>query len=157
MRVMSMSRLGRGPAVTLAVVLLSAGVAGCDSDSAETGASIEHQQQLSTGILELADAGEERRLSALTDFEWDAVYAYYEGASADEIATDVGSELEMNDRYYSAGCLLVFVDDDEVVRAISAPELVSWDGSNRFTADVRLVPSRPGKSSGLRLEESSKE
>lgn len=81
------------------------------------------------------------------------MYVYYEGASADDIAGDVGTELEMNDCYESAGCLMVFVGGDDVVRAISAPELVSWDGSNRFTADVRLVPSRAGKSSGLSLQE----
>lgn len=143
----------RAFALMLAAGLLAASAVGCDADSAEPGPSIEHDEHLSTAILDLADAGEARRLSALTDFAWDAVYVYYEGAPADEIARDVGADLAMNDRYYSAGCLMVFVDDDDVVRAISAPELVTWDGSNRFTAGVRLVPTRPGKSSSLSLEE----
>lgn len=89
----------------------------------------------------------------VTDFDWDSVYVYYEGARADEIADDVGARLDMNDYYGSAGCLMVFVHDDDVVRAISGPELVSWDGSNRFGDSARLIPTRPGKSSGLRLTE----
>lgn len=99
---------------------------GCDSGSSEPGQPLEHDDRLFTAILDLAEAGKSQRLAALTEFAWDEVYVYYEGASADDIAGDVGTELEMNDYYESAGRLMVFVGGDDVVRAISAPELVSW-------------------------------
>lgn len=81
------------------------------------------------------------------------MYVYFEGASTEDITRDVGSELKMNDYYYSAGCLMVFVSGGEVVRALTMPEVLGWDGENRFSAEVKLVPGRPGQLSGLQLVE----
>lgn len=153
MRLMSVGRLGHILAAVLAATLLAASTSGCDSGDAEDARTIEYDEQLFESILELARAGEAGRLSDFTEFDWDSVYVYYEGASADDIARDVGSELDMGKYYSSAGCLMVFVHDDEVVRAISGPELIGWDGANRFTADVRLEPGRQGRPSGLLLQE----
>lgn len=118
--------------------------------SGSGGSSVEYDEQLSATIVGMSKRDESRRLAALTHFAWDKVYVYSEGASADQIAQDVGADV-LTDKYYrTAGNLLVFVRDGEVLRAISVvPDLLKWNGSNSFGRDVELTPAHPGGSSGL--------
>jgi len=58
-------------------------------------------------------------LAALTPFVWDTVYLYREGATADEINTDVGAEvLRPGTRLMITGVLAVFVKDGKAVKAL---------------------------------------
>ena len=72
---------------------------------------------LADAVREAARTGEPVRLAAVTDFEWDRVYAFPPYWGSDEISDslefDWDGESKDNDGYG----LLVFVEDGEVVHA----------------------------------------
>jgi len=121
--------------VVLAILLL----AGCT----RLGGSLEvtDDEGLQSGLLNLSQTGGTGRLADLTDFEWDTVYVFAEGAAAEDIETLVGRSVLSDDFYYEAGNLLVFVRDGEPVRAVSVvPEVLVTGGQARWGADVALQP-----------------
>lgn len=165
---MSLTKLVRGVLLPVPVLALCVSLASCTSDPEPAGDTdsgfgspsiVVYDEEMSKSIRTLGPRGETRRLSSLTSFEWDAVYVYFEGTSAGAIEGQVGiNVLGKSDYYYSASCLLVFARNGEVERAISvSPDLFFFEGSNKFSSKVRMVPMKPGKRTGLRLEDPSRQ
>jgi hypothetical protein len=106
---------------------------------------------LSDGLRALSEMGAAGTLRSMTDFEWDAVHVFDEGATAAQIEAAAGAPVLRDRRYYDAGNLLVFTLGDEIVRAVSVvPDLLrvdhpTWDGA------VRLEPIGDSTPAILRL------
>ncbi|UYM07186.1 hypothetical protein [Solicola gregarius] len=136
-------------AVTTGCGSKSDGENGGDVNSS-SGSAVEYDERLSATIVGMSKRGETRELARLTNFTWDNVYVYSEGASAEKIADDVGSAVLSEKYYYTAGNLLVFVRDGEVLRAISvAPDLLTWNGTNAFSPAAEITPAHPNGPPGL--------
>lgn len=153
--------------IALAAAVLTAWVVmtGCGSESGSGessggdvtgsgGSAVEHDEELASTVVAMSKQGETRQLSELTDFEWDKVYLYSEGAHAKDVAEDVGSDVLSDEYYYDAGNLLVFTRDGELERAVSVvPDLLTWDGANGFGPKVTLTPAHAGENRLLRVQE----
>ena len=108
---------------------------------------------LTDGIRLLAETGARGSLTDLTDFEWDAVHVFAEGARRDEIEAAAGSPVVRDRRYYDAGNLLVFTNGDDVVKAVSIlPDLLVFEQPT-WSARVRLEPVGDDVPALLRLVE----
>jgi hypothetical protein len=103
--------------------------------------SVEYDEHLSQRLRELSAEAGTARLSDLTDFEWDVVHVFFEGATAEEVERVVGVPVLSDKRYYTAGNLLVFVADGEVVAARSVvPDLLAAGGEFTFDNTTILEP-----------------
>ena len=109
-------------AAVLAVALLAA--AGC-TDKEPTGSeTVPTAADLYDKISALRDTKQTAPLKSLTDFSWDGVFCYYEGAPTDEINSAVGGEVEEPGRRLAVtGALAVFVEDGKPVRKARIPEI----------------------------------
>ena len=119
------------------------------------GVSVEHDDEVVTGIRELSAEGGSARLAELTgDREWDTVHVFVEGARASEIEDLVGEPILKGERYYDAGNLLVFVQDGDPVAAVSVvPDLLVTGGQSTWGPETRLEPATPTQPAALRLVE----
>jgi hypothetical protein len=81
-------------------------------------------KDLDAKIADLRASGGSAPLASLTSFPWQEVFCYYEGASADEINSEVGATvLEPGTRLMVSGALAVFTKDGKPVKALVIPEL----------------------------------
>jgi hypothetical protein len=118
-----------------------------------TDGSVTGDRRLGDGRRALSEMGASGALRTLTDFDWDAVHVFDEGATAAQIEAAVGAPVIRDRRYYDAGNLLVFTLAGEVVRAVSVvPDVLrvdrpTWDGA------VRLEPLGHATPAILRLVE----
>ncbi len=123
-------------------VVAALGVA-CRDDQ---GVTVTTDVALAARLRTLAISGSAVPLSDLTDFDWDTVHVFGEGATSAEIEAVVGAPVIRGSRYLDAGQLLVFELDQDVVRALSVvPDLLAFDRRS-WSAGVRLEPEggRPG-------------
>jgi hypothetical protein len=121
--------------VGIAVVLSVLGAA-CRDDRRAVGVTTD--DALADGLRALAGSGGTAELHALTDFGWDTVHVFGEGATRGEIESAVGEPVIRGSRYLDAGQLLVFERDGDVVRAVSVvPDLLSFDRPT-WSSSVRL-------------------
>ncbi len=124
------------------------------NDDSGSGPSVQADPALAQALRDLSVQGESARLADLTDFEWDTVHVFFEGATKESVQQDVGTAVLTSDRYYDAGNLLVFVCEGSVERAVSVvPDLLATRGTNRFSSDVRLTPHGSGTPSLLLLRD----
>lgn len=123
----------------LLVGLLIAAPSGCGNI---VGMDIAQDGRLHDRLRELSSSGGSATLSDLTDFEWDTVYVFGEGARAEKINDSVGTTvLARQGHYYSAGNLLVFSSRGEVVYAADVvPDLLVTGGKTEWGAHTRLEP-----------------
>lgn len=113
---------------------------------------IEYDEQLSQHLRDLSGRGGSAKLADLTDFTWDTVHVFSEGATASEVEQAVGEPVLDGNRYYDAGNLLVFVDDGQVVAARSVlPDLLVTGGQMTWDADTVLEPRGENRPSALHL------
>lgn len=106
----------------LAVAVLLLAVAGCSVF--ESGRDSVPAADLFDKVLELKQSGRSAPLASLTDFSWDGVYCYNEGAENDRINSDAGGRVEEPGRRLAvSGALAVFVKDGRPVRKAVIPEL----------------------------------
>jgi hypothetical protein len=138
----------RGRAVLAVVVATALGAACVDGPPTTTGSersmtnevSITIDRPLSDGLRALSEMGATGTLRALTDFDWDAVHVFGEGATAEQVEAAAGAPVLRDRRYYDAGNLFVFTLDGAVVRAVSVvPDLLRVDHPS-WGAAVRLEP-----------------
>jgi hypothetical protein len=121
-------------AIVLVAVLATA-VAACGSGSQYW--KQDADAALNARILDLRGDGTSVPLRSLTDFEWDAVFLYEEGASNDGINADVGTVMFRPGGYMMIeDALAVFTLKGSPVRALILPPLVFRAG--RHPADVVL-------------------
>ena len=86
-------------------------------------------KDLDAKLADLRTTGGSAPLRMLTSFDWDAVYCFYEGATADEVNGAVGDTvLEPGSRLMVSGALAVFAKGGTVVRPIVIPELTFTPG-----------------------------
>lgn len=112
--------------ILLATALLPVLVA-CEKESQPM--TPQSDKDLDGKLAELRDSGGAAPLRALTSFDWDAVYCYYEGATADEVNSAVGATvLKPGSRLMVSGALAVFTKDGTVARALVIPELTFTPG-----------------------------
>jgi hypothetical protein len=119
---------------------------------------IAQKGQLHDRLRELSASGGSAALADLTDFTWDKVYIFSEGARAEDINNRVGATvLSTPGRYYSAGNLLVFSLHDKVVYAADVvPDILVTGGRTEWGADTRLEPRGSRTPVVLRLVEPSR-
>jgi|GEM_PF-4797727 hypothetical protein len=111
----------------LAALVVLPVVAACEEEGQPM--ALRSDKDLDAGIAELRDTGGSAPLRTLTSFDWDAVYCYYEGATADEVNGAVGTTvLKPGSRLMVSGALAVFTRGGEVVRALVIPELTFTPG-----------------------------
>jgi predicted small lipoprotein YifL len=73
----------------LTMLALAASVAACNRKGEEY-LDIGADEQLNARILQLQQTKTSAPLKDLTDFEWDAVFTYYEGVNPKRINSDIG-------------------------------------------------------------------
>ncbi|MDQ4020703.1 MAG: hypothetical protein M3257_03530 [Actinomycetota bacterium] len=92
--------------------------------------------------------------SQSTDFEWDTVYVFGAGTRAEKINDSVGATvLSRQDRYYSAGNLLVFASGGDVYAADVVPDTLVTGGQTQWGTGTRLEPRGNRTPAALRLVE----
>ncbi|MGI5146076.1 hypothetical protein ACQEVC_06695 [Plantactinospora sp. CA-294935] len=113
--------------VAAMVLLPVSAVAGCAKESRTM--TPQFDEDLDAKFAELRASGGSAPLRTLTSFDWDAVYCYYEGATASEVNGDVGAAvLEPGSRLMVSGALAVFTNGGGVVKALVIPELTFTPG-----------------------------
>lgn len=123
--------------VVLALLVVGLGAVACGGPSLR----VERGQDLRAALAAWSERGDGGRLADVTDFAWDAVHVFSEGASAEAVQAAVGEPVLADEFYFDAGNLLVFSDDGEVARAVSVvPELLVTGGQPEWTSAVRLEP-----------------
>lgn len=86
-------------------------------------------EELSAKVLQIKVHGGSAALASLTAFEWDTVYCFQEGATAEEINGEVGQTVvEPGGRFTNPATLAIFAKDGKVVKALLLPELVFTRG-----------------------------
>lgn len=139
----------RGAVLVILLLVLSAG---CSKLAGSM--EIANDENLQSGLLDLSATGGAGRLADLTDFEWDTVYVFSEGAAAADIEAAVGQPVIDDEFYYEAGNLLIFVRGGEPVRAVSVlPDVLVTGGQARWSADVSLQPRGDTRPASLILVE----
>lgn len=101
----------------LCAVLVCAVLAGCGPG--RPGVELSFDTPVEARLDALADRGESARLRDLTDFSWDEVHLFHEGASRDDIEEIVGSPVIRDTYHHSSAVLLVFEENGEVVQAVA--------------------------------------
>ncbi|MEO3925399.1 hypothetical protein ABGB07_16240 [Micromonosporaceae bacterium B7E4] len=113
--------------LVVALALPVSALAGCAKESRTM--TPQFDEDLDAKFAELRASGGSAPLRTLTSFDWDAVYCYYEGATASEVNGDVGAAvLEPGSRLMVSGALAVFTNGGEVVKALVIPELTFTPG-----------------------------
>jgi hypothetical protein len=124
-------------AILLAAALVVAGTACSGGDRVR----VQHDEDLQRDVLRLSQQGGSGRLADLTDFDWDTVYVFSEGASATAIEKAVGTPVLSGKYYDEAGNLLVFSSGGSVVKATSVvPDVLATGGRSKWGPAVRMVP-----------------
>ncbi|MFC6015422.1 hypothetical protein ACFP2T_04320 [Plantactinospora solaniradicis] len=119
----------------LAALLMLPVVAACEKESQTM--TPQSDKDLDAKLADLRNSGGSAPLRTLTSFEWDAVYCYYEGATADEINGDVGTTvIKPGSRLMVTGALAVFTKGGEVTKAVVIPELVFTPGKQPAGTEV---------------------
>jgi hypothetical protein len=99
-------------------------------------------------LSEVKSSGQTVRLSDLTDFSWDEVHLFNEYTDRKVIEEVVGSPVISGD-YHASGSLLVFEDENQVVKTVTV-------GGDYLRADARTYGSdvlvKPWGNGALRLE-----
>lgn len=149
-------------AVTAAIVATAITSAACRDDaprvargvtSTMSTITITTDDELAAGLQLLAETGASGSLADLTDFDWDVVHVFAEGATREEIEGAAGDPVIRDTRYYDAGNLLVFTAGGEVVKAVSVvPDLLVVDQPT-WSRRVRLEPVGDAVPALLRLVE----
>lgn len=96
----------------LAVLLAACGGGGGDP------LGIEEDAAFQSALDDLQEAGGSVAVADLTDFEWDALHVFAEGASRDDIAAAAGGPVINDEFFFTAGQLWVFALDGAPVRAL---------------------------------------
>ena len=79
---------------------------------------------LNDKIAARRSSGESAPLATLTSFQWQEVFCYYEGTSADEINKEVGATVFEPGTYpMVSGALAIFTKEGKVVKALVIPEI----------------------------------
>jgi len=84
---------------------------------------------------------EEVPLAQLTDWQWDELIIFVEGARASDINAAAGQEV-MHDKYLYNRTLLLFMDGGSFARGVTTYIGFSFapDDTRQFTNEVRVVP-----------------
>lgn len=147
---MSTRRPARLAVLALAALALAALLTGCGG-----GMDVERgDSALATGLRQLSRDGASGALADVTDFPWDTVHVFSEGASAAEVTEAVGRPVLDDAFYYDAGNLLVFSEGGEATRAVSVvPDLLVTGGQPQWSDEVVLEPRGQDTPAALRLVE----
>lgn len=118
-------------------------LAGCLGNPVE----IQTNEEFSKAVRDFSDTGGRSvPLRKLTDFSWDHVHVFTEGALAESVNSTVGRPVLAEDSsYHEAGNLFVFTSDGSVVKALSVvPDLLYYGRQHTWGPKVRLEAGEPG-------------
>ncbi|MDY6995200.1 MAG: hypothetical protein SW019_01305 [Actinomycetota bacterium] len=101
---------------------------------------ISFNDPLEAELSALKNSGQSAQLVDLTDFGWDEVHLFNEGASRERIEEVVGSSILKGKYWESASSLLVFEQDGEVVRVVSITGDYLRADKPTWKTQVRVVP-----------------
>lgn len=123
--------------VACAVIVLAAGLAGCGGS---TGRSVTFDVAMDDRIAALASSPEPALLRDATDFDWETVSVFWEGASPEDVVEETGVDV-LDSRYIASRALLVFCSEAAVVRVhgYAYPNLSHSSGLRTYSSEVRLV------------------
>lgn len=120
------------------------------SDSGAAG--VRHDAGLSEKFRDLSGSGGTARLADLTDFAWERVHVFSEGASAEQVERVVGEPVLGGKYYYDVGNLLVFEQDGKVAKAVSVvPDVLVTGGRSTWGAGTVLKPQSRTRPALLKL------
>ena len=122
----------------VSVLLLCAWATGCGIGTAGTEISV--SDPLEAELSALKNSGRAARLVDLTDFEWDEVHLFNEGASRERIEQVVGSPVLTGNFWDSASTLLVFEHEQHLARAIAITGDYLRADKPTWTTRVQVVP-----------------
>ncbi len=139
--------------VLVAGLLSTVGMSACGNSRGED-VEVRGDDALQAKFRQLSASGGSARLADLTDFDWDSVYVFSEGASAGQVAKATGRDILKEKFYSEAGNLLVFLGEDTPTVAISVvPDLLVTGGRARWTDRVRLESRGTARPALLQLDE----
>lgn len=134
------------------IALVCAGLLGCGTwDAGGEGVEITRDERLASGLHELSRRGESGQLRDLTDWTWEEVHVFSEGVTRERVEAVVGAPVLRDERYYTAGNLLVFEKGGEVVKAVSIIGDVLKADQPTWPSEVRLEPLGDARPAILRL------
>lgn len=139
--------------VLIVGMLSTVGMSACSNSRGED-VEVRGDEVLQAKFRQLSESGGSARLADLTDFEWNSVYVFPEGASAGQVAKATGRDILKENFYSEAGNLLVFMGEDTPTVAISVvPDLLVTGGRARWTDQVRLEARGTARPALLQLDE----
>ncbi|MGW8374881.1 hypothetical protein [Streptomyces sp. ODS28] len=148
----------RGAGAAVVAVLLLCGACAETGDRVSEGyqmsggSGVSHDKELSQKFRDLSGRGGTAKISDLTDFAWEKVHVFSEGASAERVERVVGEPVLEGKHYYDAGNLLVFEYNGKVSRAVSVvPDVLVTEGKSTWGADTVLKPQSHTRPALLRL------
>ncbi|AXK36800.1 hypothetical protein DVA86_33905 [Streptomyces armeniacus] len=125
-----------------------------DSYQVGDGAGVAHDRELSEKLRDLSGRGGTAKLADLTEFAWERVHVFSEGASAGDVERTAGEPVLGGEFYYDAGNLLVFEYNGRVSKAVSVvPDLLVMDGKRTCDAGTVLRPQSATRPATLKLTE----
>lgn len=127
----------------VALVCTLALVAGCGSSGDDRPIGLEFNDDFKAQLDQLQASGGTAPVAELTDFDWDTMHVFSEGASAETIADKVGGPVINDPFFYTAGHLLVFSANGKPVKALAfTPDNIS-DTGDGWTDAVRIQATSP--------------
>lgn len=124
--------------IPLFAFLLCVGLVGCDAG--RSGVDVDFSDPLESKLSALKDSGQSARLTDLTDFGWDEVHVFNEGAARERIEQVVGTPVITGNFWDSASTLLVFERGQSVVRAIAVTGDYLRSDRPTWATRVQVVP-----------------
>ncbi len=113
-------------------------LAGCGLG--KPGVAIAYDDPLETKLNYLVDHEDSARLSDLTDFDWDEVHLFNEGAPREAIEQIVGSPVRVGGSSLWSGSLLVFEKNDAIIKAVGISGGYLRADHPSWPSDVLLEP-----------------
>ncbi|MFC4853011.1 hypothetical protein [Actinophytocola glycyrrhizae] len=113
--------------------------------------SVERDSVLEQQLMSIQEGGEQQRLHDLVAGDWSTVHIFdMESVVRDYVEERVGHSIDMSDHFLTEGMLLVFVNDEEVVRGATVYDV-------RFmldyqTGDVEAVVEHDTTTGYLKLK-----
>lgn len=134
----ALSTGARWSAAAVAIVLLSGCGGGAEVAPEPEFVSDATAEQIDTAIADVGYASEPTPLADVTDFAWDEVAVFAEGAEVSEIEDLVGETGIFGDTYVASANLLVFRAEGSVTSMVSASDVIAGEYGRLFGADAVL-------------------
>ncbi|WP_141916530.1 hypothetical protein [Klugiella xanthotipulae] len=133
-------------AALLALPLVLSGCAAPETPAPTSTPTVSVDEAFAARVQEMCGSPDSFPLTTMTEWEWDRVSIFEDGATATDINREVGEPVVAETLVAPDSVLLVFQLTGHVARAITADNLQLRSGgtSRSFTDDVLLAPVQEG-------------